>query len=266
MNLEVCPESVFLIRYPGGYCGEFLAWWLSQHTGCIKINSRNIGHNRYVAQHQYNYVYHQQGSKDLLFLTAHPSDDVSKIGLPVCDSAQHLYLYSSHRTHRFYFLLYLIKTVFYKYRIDHPPAVVANRPEKWQQFLQYLNGRKEFTSTEIQCWMEGIPCPDTAEIVQTAWAKSPTSPGYQGPGSINIDELFFGDYSRSYTELCGQLNLIPQTTAQINIQDYHQRNVELAEKYLGLDLESFLELDTESALLAIKCSMLIRANESYSLV
>jgi hypothetical protein len=268
MDLLVHPDSTKLIVYPGGYCGEFLAWWLSLHPGCIKIGHRNIGNNRYSGQHKYNYVYSKQGTKDLLFLTAHPGQNVvSKIGVAVPHYEQHIILYASKRTHRFYFLLYLIKTVFYKYTVAQPPMWLFKSPDHWPNFVQnYLNGRIEFTGTEIECWEQGIPCKNSTDIVVDAWCGYKFCVNPHGIQEFDIDGLFIGNYARAYDDLCSRFHITPQDKFNHHIPEYHQRNVALVEKYINMPLDIFLDLDDESAMPIITQSMLTRSKESHLLV
>lgn len=240
MNLLVHPESVFLIVYPGGYCGEFIAWWLGLHPGCIRTGLVGMNNNRYLGRHAHNYVYHEDGSRDRLYLTAHPSTTVSKIGFDVPDKNQHIILHASTRTHRFYFLLQLIKTVFARHKAEHQS----------QEFQQYLNGRTEFIGAELDSWLKKEPCPSTAEIIAKAWAGSTVwNQILRSAGArVNIDSLFFDNYATGYEQLCQRLNLLPDHTLNHYILEYHQRNVELVEYYTGMELDTFLDLDHDTAM------------------
>ena len=268
MDLLVHPKSVWLIVYPGGYCGEFIAWWLGLHPHCIQTGNRGVGHNRYIGTHSYNYVYSEQGSKDLLFLTTHPnSGGVSKIGFVVSDTDQHMTFYAGKRTHRFYFLLYLIKTVFYKHTVAHPPLGSFESSKQWEDFVQnYLKGRVEFTGTEIECWLQGVHYKDTPGVVADAWRKARIWPKGQGPRNYNIDGLFFGDYAQSYADLCSRFGIIPQDRLNHYIPEYHQRNVALVEKYIDMPLQEFLDLDDDTAMAIITHAMVELGQESYSFV
>jgi hypothetical protein len=268
MDLLVHPKSVWLIVYPGGYCGEFLAWWLSLHPGCIRTGNRGIGKNRYIGQHDRNYVYSEQGSRDLLFLTTHPnSGGVSKIGFVVSDIDQHMTFYASKRTHRFYFLLYLIKTVFYKHTVAHPPLGLFESSKHWEDFVRhYLRGRVEFTGTEVMYWLKGLPYKDPPGLVADAWRKAGTWPRMHGPRNYDIDGLFFGDYAQSYADLCSRFNITPQDRLNHYVPEYHQRNVELVESYINMPLQEFLDLDEDTAMTVITQAMLKRSAEPHSFV
>lgn len=267
MDLLVHPKSVWLLVYPGGYCGEFIAWWLGLHPGCIHTGTRNVGKNRYVGQHKFNYVYSDAGCKDFLFLTAHPSSVASKAGLVVSDPTQHIQLYAGKRTDRFYFLLYLVKTVFYKHTTLNPPFSVFPSVTHWNRFVQYLNGRTQFTSKEVECWLDNVPYRSADEIVRSAWNSSKTWASLEiQPQDINLDELFFGDYTQCYMSICDRLNLQPDSNLDHYIPEYHRRNIALVEKYTGMDLDQFLELDDSRALTVVSQSMINCEKESHIFV
>ena len=260
MDLLVHPKSVFLIVYPGGYCGEFLAWWLSLHPKCIRTGLRGIDNNRYVGIHDYDYVYSEQGSRDFLFLTTHPHSIVSKNGFTVPDTNQHLIFCASPRTHRFYFLLYLIKTVFFKFTTERQPAIFESA-EQWNEFKQYLEGRTEFAGVEAEYWIKKQPYTSVADIVTSRWKRSLIWPMAPAPSDINIASLFFGDYLTGYAELCKRLNLTPEHRFDHLIPEYHQRNVKLVERFTGLDLDNFLDLDDDVAMIILVRACLTRLGE-----
>lgn len=248
MDLAVHHKSVFLIVYPGGYCGEFLAWLLGQHANCIPTGVQHLGKNRYSGVHTHNYVHdNKHGTKDFLFLVAHPGTATSKTGLPVHDINQFIFFYASSRTHRFYFMLYLAKTVFYKYYVTHPPIALCPSPDRWAEFVRYLGGRTEFSAAEIDCWLNDQPH-SVDSVVSAWWDRLGTPRQSLGANKLDIDTLFFQDPESGYMDMCNKLKLTPNPDLVDQLIDYHQRNVTLVESRVGMPVDQFLDLPEPAAL------------------
>ena len=245
MNLAVHPESVFLIIYSGGYCGEFLAWWLGQHSGCVRTGYYNIGKNRYIGNHYYNYTLTQTGTRDKLFLTGHCARSPSKNGITVPDPAQHINLYATQKYHRFFNYLYMIKSVFYTFRVDKPQSKFNDRPTEWNQFLESLNGREFFTGAEMESWLYSRHQTSIEQWTKTYWQKSMSHTRFNPVSKINYDisNLFFNNnIGQGCADFCQVLNVINCPELETQMSEYHQENLRLVENYSGTTVDEFLEL------------------------
>lgn len=249
-RLLVHPESVFLIVYPGGFCGEFLSWWLGLHPGCVRTQIRGLENNRYIWQRSYQYAYHSQGTRDKLFLSTHSGNIVSKCGFEVPNSQQHVWLYSSAKYQIFFFYLFLIKTVFFKYSIYDSSPPKYFKPEQWQEFLKYLNGRSVFYNHEAEAWLNGCDH-DIRDMVIDKWNTLGDSSRSSIDVKIDVGSLFFENSQHMPENLCAAVNVKHDARLDHYLSEYHQRNIALVEKYHGTTVDQFLNLDTEQALLSI---------------
>jgi hypothetical protein len=90
--LQVHPDQTYLIMYVGGFGGEFMAYWLSQHPGCIKSHAISLQNNRYV--HLFDRDFEITASstcQDRLFLNAHPDIEHIQVARST-DSQNHCYI------------------------------------------------------------------------------------------------------------------------------------------------------------------------------
>lgn len=246
-DLWVDPKSVFLLVYTGGYCGEFLAWWLGQHPGCLRTQISSVGKNRYIGEHKHNYVLNEAGIKDRLFLTGHRPFKPSKAGTLVFDSHQHIYLTGNPEHHHFFFYLYLIKTMFFRYRASDSLKAYFDDPQQRELFLSQLNGQDTFTGIEIEDWL-GNKTTNINDYVIDHWHKSKTQ-GFAlravGP-TINVSNVFFNDPDAGHEYICNTLGLIVNPKLTYYLPEYHQRNVLLIEQTANMPISDFLSLEDSS--------------------
>lgn len=244
--LKIRPQSVFLLVYPGGHCGEFLSWWLGLHPGCVRTQVRGIENNRYVWQPSYRYEYSERGTRDKLFLAAHPGNTVSKCGLTVSDSQQHIFLYSDAKYRHFFYYLFLIKNYFSEFRVEQqqPPSITT---EQWHEFLKYLNGRDSYYLYELECWVNN-DFSTFRNSVYTGWDRinSPGGPSIQL--RFDIGEMFFGNTEQHAQKLLKDLTIRPNPKLSYYLPEYHQRNIAVVEKHSNMKIDQFLDLDIDQAL------------------
>lgn len=241
-RLLVHPDSVFLVVYPGGFCGEFLTWWLGLHPGCIQTDVTGLDRNRYVWKHRNTYVFDESGSRDRLFLTGHRSDQPSKCGLQVNNISQHIGLCADSKHYYFFFYLFLIKTIFHPFSLSKIKSDFFVTDQRRQEFLQYLNGRTMFTGGEYEAWAEGQSI-EVADIVQFHLDRLLRSAPITIEKKCNISNLFFGDTAAEYTKLCDTLQLSMYKKIYYYLPQYHRRNVDLVEQYSGMTIDEFLAAD-----------------------
>ena len=245
-TLLVHPKSVFLLVYPGGHCGEFLAWWLGQHPGCVRTPIMGIENNRYIWQPSYNFEYSEHGTRDRVYLTAHPGSTVSKPGFNVPDLSQHIRLYSSQQYLQFFYCLFLIKTIFFEYDIEnHRPPSFFNS-ENWLEFLKYLGPRKKFYFYEADQWLNQCHT-DVRNYLEKRW-NSLGSPKPIFKPSFDVGKLFFENTEQEIQTLLAELNIPFSSKIFYYLPEYHQRNVALVEKYFNIKIDQFLELNADQVL------------------
>jgi hypothetical protein len=249
-TLLIHHESVFLIVYSGGFCGEFLSWWLGLHPGCIRTQVKGLENNRYVWQQTYQYAYHSQGTKDKLFLSTHPGNTISKCGFAVPNAKQHIWLYSSARYQIFFFYMFLIKTLFFKYSIhdSNPPRYFTS--EQWQEFLKYLDGRQDFYNHEAESWINQRNV-TVGDLVIEKWNTLSDTSLSNIDTKIDVGQLFFENSQTGSEKLCAALDVENDSRLAHYLPEYHQRNVALVEKYHGTTVDQFLNLTTDQALSAM---------------
>jgi hypothetical protein len=264
-DLVVNPKSVFLIVYPGGYCGEFLAWWLSQHPGCVATQHYKIGKNRYSGRHPYNYILDETGTQDKLFLTGHWPSNISKNGVVVSDPAQHIYLYATEKYHRFFNYLYMIKTIFYNYQVDKPQVVFKDKPLEWAEFVQSLNGQQTFIGAEMESWIHSRHGLGIVSWVEQYWERSSrySRPSISNKLNYDISPVFFNN---GCLDFCQQLNVASSNELESHIAEYHQKNLHLVESYAGMTVDEFLNLSADQAKAVVVQNIQSLLLKSHSLV
>lgn len=246
-SLLIHPQSLFLIVYPGGHCGEFLAWWLGMHPGSVRTQIRGIENNRYIWQPSYQYQYSEQGTRDRVFLTTHDREEPSKCGFRVTNPEQHIALYSSEKYRRFFYYLFLIKTVFFKYEVDPSKPPLFFTSENWKEFLKYLGTKQYFYYYEAEDWINNRPS-NLKDLVTNKWHNVNTPGPLQFKYKFDIGDLFFGNTEQESLNLLSTLNISSSPRLFAYLTEYHQRNIELVEKYANMKVDEFLDLTIDQAL------------------
>ena len=268
MHLAVHPQSVFLIIYPGGHCGDFLAWWLSMHPGCVLANHLEVANNRYLCKHSYNYTLDENGTRDKLFLTGHSSTEPSKNGVIVSDPAQHIYLYASERYQRFFKYLYMIKTIFHKYRTNNPQVVFKDKPLEWAEFVKSLNGQPTFIGAVMESWIHSQHSNGIEQWAELFWGKFSRylRPDPQHKLNYDISQLFFNNINAGCQDFCQQLNVHSSDELESYVLKYHQKNLLLVETHAGMTVDKFLDLPEQRAQDVVIQNIQSLLQETYSLV
>lgn len=245
--LKIHPKSVFLIVYPGGHCGEFLAWWMGLHPGCVRTQIREVDSNRYIWQPSYRYELSEQGTRDKLFLTTHPGNTTSKCGFAVPDFQQHISLYSNARYRHFFYYLFLFKTYFFKYRISDHNVPGFFTTQQWQEFLKYLGPRDSFYYYEAESWINNSYT-NVRDFVYLKWdvINAPGDSSVQF--RFDVGEMFFGDTERESQKLLRSLDIDVSPKLFDYLREYHRRNIAVIEKYTNTNIDQLLSLDIGQSL------------------
>jgi hypothetical protein len=243
------PDHTYTLVYPGGYGGEFLCYWLGQHAGCVSVPITNLSNNRYVINFN-NIRLHPRASKSKLFLPGHdmitgaaknkfvPTSPDRIIGVRTSSSLQ-----------KFYFVLFAIKTILYKYSHTTPMRFLT--PEQMLGFFSAIYPRTEFYHHEFDAWLLDQPVLDIELFLHERFniacgAGTSTTSNF----NIDLDQLFFGDLlgkTTEYVRVCQYLGIPPDISLLPQLQQYHDRNVDLVSNTCGISAQTLIEMSNEDA-------------------
>lgn len=130
---------------------------------------------------------------------------------------------------KFYFVLFAIKTILYKY--SHETPLNSATPEQRLKFFSAIHPRTEFYHYEFDAWLLNQPVPDTELFLRERFdvacrADTVTTTNF----NIDLDQLFFGDLlgkATEYVRVCQHLDILPDISLLPQLQHYHDRNVDL---------------------------------------
>jgi hypothetical protein len=287
----VRPSRTHLVIYTGGYGGEFIGYWLSQHPNCVPADALTLKNNRYV--HRFNHKFRLSESlaatDELLFLLAHPpgggfTNTTTFNGIPV-DQIQHKsYIDCSQPYRKFFFLLMWIKMRLFKFQFANPSEDCV-WPERWSahvldQFAdeRSLNAFREYTGHRP--WMYQFEAnsfksnqPNWPVLQRAAdeyqYCEMPRSTEYSSFFTINLDELMFGNADQEHEHICKHYGIDYDRAQPLvhEIQAYHQRNLDLFHRYVpDISLEDFINLSHEQAWPLIEQAVLKCHTEPLCLV
>lgn len=259
---------MFVLEYSGGRCGEFLAWWLGQHPGCVPTGIVCVGNNRWVTSANYAYEFDNSGTQNLLFLTAHVNINGparTKVDIEVADIDQRIFLKSQGKYVRFYYMLFWLKTGMFAHPWHQMPRhYFANLDE--QQRCQDFFKRPWITWKEIEFWKNTGGVLEWSDELKNNWdahVRETTSKNFFTK-SIDIDCLFFQDPDKEYVNICALTGLEPCKKLLLTLEKYHQQNIALVENYVGLDIEKFLELDNDAAYTLMHAGLQRRWQDNFN--
>lgn len=263
--VAVNPRLVHLLLYQGGYCGEFIGYWMSQHPGCIPSTVYTLDNNRYVHRFDQKFVISTalaQTSPDRLFLLAHPGglpkDSTTFNGIPRSAVDQHSYIWCSEPYKKFFFLLMWVKMRLYKFSMTAVdatgqwPAHIAQQFSEMytaEQFRQYINNRSWFYQFELDSFKQDQPNFTVMSRAREEYQFYNLLTDYDHLPRINLDELMFGNTAQEHQRMCEYYGLDHSLSQPLTpmIQAYHQRNLDIAQRYLDVPLDEFLALSHEQA-------------------
>lgn len=155
-----------------------------------------------------------------------------------------VHIFNSSRYHPFYFLLFALKTLSQRFYFEGGARCNILTDQQIAEFSQTISGRNWHYYHEARAWLANGQASSIRQRV-TDYLKKYSMGSYLSRDSItykiiDIDQLFFGDTASEYARICDEWKLTPIPGAVDMIQEYHAKNVAVAEKYLGYDLSTFL--------------------------
>ena len=264
----VRPESSYLLIYPGGFGGEFMAYWLSQHPGCIPSTVRQLKNNRYVHILNNTFEFSPKGTDRKLFLITHPysqdnvqSDSRSFSGIVFDNPAQKAFITCADEHKKFFFVLMWLKMRLFRYTLDRyrsgsPKsgwgqhlAPQFDQEHTLENFKHYLNQRPWFYQFEFDSWRNGQENVPVVNRLQHEYQYWFLPLNYQSLFNINLSELMFGDSESEHARVCQHFGIDYDSSQHLMsmMQQYHQRNIVLAERYLKMPIDDFVALSNEQA-------------------
>ena len=280
----VRPESAYLLIYPGGFGGEFIAYWLSQHPGCIPSTVRQLKNNRYVHILNNTFEFSPKGTGRKLFLITHPycqlnlqSDNRSFSGIVFDDPAQKAFVTCADEHKKFFFVLMWLKMRLFRFTVDRyrsgsPKSGWAqhlapqfDQDHTLENFKHYINQRPWFYQFEFDSWRdhkENIPVINRIQNEYQYWFL-PLN--YQSLFNINLSELMFGDSESEHARVCQHFGIDYDSSQHLMsmMQQYHQRNIVLAERYLKMPIDDFVALSNEQAQPVVQQALLRCDSEAW---
>lgn len=259
----VKPSQAHLIVYGGGYGGEFIGHWLSQHQCCIPAQALPLANNRYVNTYNRKFKISDSDAttNDLLFLLSHPGnrpkDEATTFnGIPVTDIQNISYIDCSQPYKKFFFLMMWLKMRLYKFSLVHTSTPwhahifrQFNSPDHHAQFRQYINGRDWCYQFEITSFINNEPNAPVIDRIQIDYAdcELPRLPEYQDVFVIDLDQLLFGNSDQEHQRLCNYYGMPYTPALTADIEAYHQRNLDLYSRYINIPIDEFIGLSQEAA-------------------
>lgn len=273
----VRPESAYLLIYPGGFGGEFITYWLSQHPGCIASTVKQLKNNRYVHILNNTFEFSPKGTDRKLFLITHPycqlnlqSDNRSFSGIVFDNPAQKAFITCADHHKKFFFVLMWLKLRLFRFTVDRyrsgsPKSGWAqhlapqfDQDHTLENFKHYINQRPWFYQFEFDSWRdhkENIPVINRIQNEYQYWFL-PLD--YQSLFNIDLSELMFGDSKSEHARVCQHFGIDYDLSQHLvsMMQQYHQRNIVLAERYLKMSVDDFVALSNDQAQPVIQQALL----------
>ena len=264
--IAVNPNYVHLLIYPGGYCGEFIGYWLSQHPGCIPAQVQSLMNNRYIHTFNDKFVISTAlatTTDDRLFLLAHsggdPKNDTTFNGILKSDINSHSEITCSTPFKKFFFLMMWLKMRLYKFlagtgQWNTNILSQFNDTHTYADFQNYIDHRDWFYQFEIDSFKQDKPNLDIITRAHNEYLFYNLLPPEPVSKTINLDELMFGDVEKEHQRICEQYELDYDLAQPLtwSMRMYHQRNLRLAQRYLDIPIEQLLAIDYDDAWLVIK--------------
>ncbi len=255
-----------------------MAYWLSQHPGCIPSTVKQLKNNRYVHILNNTFEFSPKGTDRKLFLITHPycqrnlqSDNRSFSGIVFADPAQKAFITCADEHKKFFFVLMWLKMRLFRFTVER---YLPSAPESgWAQhlssqfdqdhdtvenFKHYINGREWFYQFEVDSWRdhkENIPVINRIQNEYQHWFL-PLD--YQSLFNIDLSELMFGDSESEHARVCQHFGIDYDSSQHLvsMMQQYHDRNVSMAERYLKMPIDEFIALSTVDAQPVIQQALL----------
>ena len=262
------PDHTYVLIYPGGYGGEFLCYWLGQHSGCIPTPTNFLPNNRYISRFDQIKI-HPRAPALKLFLPGHNQvTHAAKNGFVPTDVDQVIGTSVTARYQKFYFLLFALKTLLVKYSTNNMMEHVSLAQHL--QFLSVVHPRTDFYYDEFIEWEATQSVPPMNQLlerrfkqscdhllerrVRQSYTKVSSEVGRVGVNGakfcIDLDQLFFGafvDRVAEYQRLCDHIGTVPDTALLHQLDQYHAKNLDLVSSVTRMPVLDFVELSNKEA-------------------
>jgi hypothetical protein len=243
------PDHTYTLTYPGGFGGEFLCYWLGQHAGCVPVSITELPNNRYVIDFD-KIRLHPRALESKLFLPGHNMiTGAAKNKFVPTSSDRIIGVRTSSSFQKFYFVLFAIKTILHKY--SYTGSLRFLTPEQKLGFFSAIRPRTEFYHHEFDAWSLNQPVPGTELFLHEKFniacgASTSTTSNF----NIDLDQLFFGDLlgkTTEYVRVCQYLGILPDISLLPQLQQYHDRNVDLVSAVCEIPAQTLIEMSNEDA-------------------
>jgi hypothetical protein len=245
MSIVVDPANAKLVSYDGGRGGEFITHLLNSHEECINSYTISCPKNRYLMRFNEEIEFASTGDPQQVFILSH---DLEHKLIP-CENF--IRAYNSPQYHLYYFLLLCLKTRSQRFYFDGPNWSSFLTHQQSIELTQSMPGREWYYEHEAEAWRTNTVADDLRTSIVKFLEK-------YGPGSyvaredvkhkiIDLDQLYFGNTAEEYARICNEWKLTPMLTAVDTIQEYHAKNIAVAEQYLGCSVSSLLNADESIA-------------------
>jgi len=260
---QVRPENIYILMYTGGCGGEFLSQLISQHPG-FATAKYNIGpSNGYHLYYDPPVQLNSGAGDSKAVFPAHPFDDRSKPNKPkdgiiIPPDATWIAAVCDPRYKRFFFLLFCIKTVLKRIPTSDLDAEFSEQiAQRYQRVWCYRY--------ELDAWNNNIPIPNFREHMQLIYnlaiqgnmVVDKQNKKLYYDHSIDIGQLFFEDFDSEYTQLLNILGTQPLPGAQVQVANYHTRNLALIKHHTGTSAEQLIS-ESDSRAWEIIYTMLVK--------
>lgn len=236
---RVRPENIYILMYTGGSGGEFLSQLISQHPGFVP-SKHNIGSsNGYHVYYDPPIQLDPNANDQKAVFPAHPFDDRSKPnkpkdGIMIPPEATWIAALCDPAYKRFFFLLFCIKTMLKR-------MVSADVGVEFAEELSHRYRRPWYYQYELDSWRMDKTIPNFREQMQRLYSLGTQGSMYVDKQngklhydhSVDIGQLFFGDFESEYAKLLDILGTQAIPNAHAAVADYHARNVALVEYHTG---------------------------------
>jgi hypothetical protein len=243
------PDHTYTLIYTGGYGGEFLCYWLGQHAGCLPVPTTELPNNRYATNFDQIRI-HPRAAESKLFLPGHNMiTGAAKNKFVPTSSGRIIGVHASEAFQKFYFVLFTIKTILYKYQKGM--AWLPAPPEQMLEFFSAIRPRTKFYHHEFDAWLLNQPVPDIeSELYKRFVVACQPDITTTSEFNIDLDQLFFGDLVRKTTEyvrVCQHLDIPTDISLLTQLQQYHDRNVDLVSNACGISPQTLIEMSNSDA-------------------
>jgi hypothetical protein len=159
-------------------------------------------------------------------------------------------VHASSAFQKFYFALFTIKTILYKYHKGQ--AWLPAPPEEMLKFFSAIRPRTKFYHHEFDAWLLNQPVPDIESELYKKFvvACRPDITATTSNFNIDLDQLFFGDLlgkTTEYVRVCQHLGIPIDVSLLPQLQQYHDRNVDLVSAVCEIPAQALIEMSNEDA-------------------